>query len=166
MAVIDIGSAAIDRATNTSSNRTYINKGITATASGTITSIEVWAEESMTNAEVATFYRPDSSGFPDNFTTRDYETIGNVTAGSKQTFEVNLDVIEGDFIGIGFPSGTIEYDVVGGAGTWVYASGSGGIPCDNKTYNFSADRAISLYGTGVTEEEEEEANAIFFGANF
>ena len=161
---INIGDAAIDRAgafTNTK-NRTCINKGNPANASGTITSIEIWIEagDDITNCQVATFYE----GASNVLSTRDTEYIGTVTAGSKQTFEVNLDVEEGDYIGLYANITRISADTSGGQDIWSEIGDY--IPCTDKTFTVWADDVMSLYGTGATEEEEEEANAIWFGTDF
>jgi len=86
---IDIGCPAINR-TASLAGKTMINKGNPANASGIITNVEIYAVSgyTLTNCEVATFYVVSGN----NLTTRDYEYIGDVVGGSKQTFEVNLDV--------------------------------------------------------------------------
>ena len=156
---IDIGSPAINRA-SWISYQTSVQKTNPANASGKITSVEIWAYSNMSNCEVATFYVVSGN----NLSTRDTQAIGSVSSGSKQTFEVDLNVQEGDYIGIYYETGGIEMDVSGGAGKW-YKSGDN-IPCTDVTFGFSAGHIMSLYGTGATEEEEEEANAIFFGTAF
>jgi len=169
---ITIGQEAADREDDTGMGGTFINEEITATGTGKITSVEIWANTELLGCEVAIFYRPDPDGFPDNFTTRDHETVqivgqdpGVVPAGSKQTATVDLDVEEGDYLGIynsNFMSGFVEADDSGYC--WVDI-GTDNIPCTNVELTYSLC-VLSLYGTGTTEEEEEEANAIFFGTNF
>jgi len=109
-----------------------------------IIEVEIWAYTDMTLAEVATFYRPNPGPYPDKFTTRDYEAIGTVTAGSKQTFTVNLDVQVGDYIGIKWQTGAIERDVSGGDGLW--HTDSDQIPCANYEFSLNASWIVSLYG--------------------
>ena len=160
--VINIGSPATNRTSSFLDNFTIVSKNGPANASGTITQIEIWALENLLNCEVATFYVVSGN----NLSTRDYEAIGNVTAGSKQTFNVNLTVETGDYIGIWMalnsPQGRIEKDASGYISLWYL--GSDQIPCTNVTFSVVDGDAISLYGTGTTEEEEE--NAIFFGTAF
>ena len=145
MAVIDIGSEAIDRAAfTTSAATTVVDLNNPANATGVITTIEIWANTDMTGVEVATFYVVSGN----YLTTRDTETIGSVTAGSKQTFTVNISVTSGDYLGFYCTGGQLERDNTG-AGYWV--AGGDQIPCTNTNFSApSADRTISLYATGIT----------------
>lgn len=155
---IDIGASATDRET-TQSAQTLINKTNPANETGTITSVEIWANAGLSNCEVATFFVVSG-----NFlSTRDSQSIGTVAAGSKQTFEVNLNVQAGDYIGMYYTAGLIERDSYGFGGMWTNYGGDN-IPCTNVEFSLLAGDAISLYGTGTTKEEED--NAIFFGTNF
>jgi len=140
---IDIGSAAIDRGEALAANYTFIDKNNPANASGIITSVEIWANDALSNCEVATFYVVSGN----KLSTRDYETIGTVAAGSKQTFPVDLDVEEGDYIGITYSAGSLDEDSFG-VGRW-YLSGDN-IPCSDHFFSEASVRTISLYGTGVT----------------
>jgi len=141
---IDIGMPAINRG-STASNYTWVNMGNPANASGTITSIEIWAQTALTNCEVATFYVVSG----DNLSTRDTEFIGDVTPpGSKLTFVVDLDVEAGDYIGAYYTAGTIERDSSGMPGCWMKTGDN--IPCSNLLFTNRDDEAISLYGTGIT----------------
>ena len=158
---IDIGDAAIDRG-NTSTPRTFVAIGNPANATGTITSIEVWFHSVETlDVEVATFFVVSGN----NLSTRDTESIGTVSGQSKQTFPVDLEVEEGDYIGVYWSSGDIEMDYAGGDGLWYGGAGVDYIPCTNQLFSVTAGDMISVYGTGTTEEEEE-VNIIFFGTNF
>ena len=163
--VIEIGVAAIDRTSTGSLSNTCVNKGGPATDTGTITSIEIWANGDLTNVEVATFISVEVYVL----STRDTVTIGSVTGGSKQTFTedsggspISLEVHEGDLIGIYAGSGTIERSESGGLNVLI-ASGDH-IPCTEQSFSFWSGDIISLYATGTTEEEE--VNATFFGTNF
>lgn len=157
-AAISIGNAAIDRPGYTGSNTTLVERMNPANATGKITSVEVYTYEDCANAQVGIFYV--ASGL-DNLSTRDWEYIGTITAGAKRTFTVNLDVEEGDFIGI-YIDGKLEVTLSGIPGIWL--KGGDNVPCDDVPFTTVDNRTISLYGTGTTEEEE--ANAIFFGINF
>lgn len=141
---IDIGCAAIDRGSSLAS-KTLVNKGNPANADGTITNVEIYAVSgyTLTNCEVATFYCPDPTFYPDKLSTRDYEFIGDVVGGSKQTFAVDLTVYAGDYIGI-YASLYLERETSGGEGVW-YISGDT-IPCTNQAFSFNSTWVVSLYG--------------------
>lgn len=141
---IDIGSPAINRAANRPSGDTRIILTNPANETGIINTIEIWAVNNLSGVEVATFYLVSG----DNYATRDYETIGSVTGGSKQTFSVNLDVQAGDYIGAYWTDGYIECDTSGGSG-YMYLSGDY-IPTGSVTFNSYTSYVISLYGTGTT----------------
>ncbi len=100
---------------------------------------------------MATFYRPDPDNFPNNLSTRDNEIIGTVISGSKQIFEVDLDVVEGDYIGVYFTDGYI-CSSFGYSNIWINSGDY--IPCQNKTFIVGGEYAVSLYGTGYTERGE------------
>ena len=158
---IDIGSVVIYRDSFWSVT-TLVNKNNPANLSGKITSVEIWCNANLSDCEVATFYVVSGN----NLSTRDTHNIGNVTAGSKQTFSgLNITVEAGDYIGIYYSAGIYGQNP-GGDGIW-YIESADHIPCTNTTFGLYAGGIISLYGTGTTEEEEEEeANSIFFGINF
>jgi len=143
---IDIGSPAIDRSGHGDPNWTDINKDNPANATGKITSIEVYAVSGypLYNFEVATFFNV----FGNYFSTRDTEYIGYVVSGVKQTFTVDLDVQEGDYLGCHFKDGYIERNASGYDGIW--AGGGDGIPCTSAPFNFYSGQTVSLYGTGAT----------------
>ena len=155
---IDIGSAAIDRAESTGYGNTYIDKNNTANETGKITSVEMWFDTTYGNAtgvEVATFYVVSENVL----STRDTESIGNVTAGSKQTFAVDLDVTVGDYLGMYFTYSSIEITPTGG-GLWYLDADQ--IPSTGKTYTLIANYTTSLYGTGYGQDNA----AIIMGINF
>ena len=139
---IDIGAAAIDRASETSTEYTYINKENPANASGIINSVEVWTHTNITEAKVGIFYTTNG----DTLKCRSAATIGAVTAGAKRTFEVSLAVESGDYIGIFTDSGQLDWNT-GGAGVW---SKSGNHCVVDEETSYTAEGGVgSLYGTGV-----------------
>jgi len=154
---IDIGSPAISRGWNATYNYTRIVLDNPANATGTITSVEIWSNSTLSNVKVGTFWQVSSG----HFSSRDYETIGTVGSGSKKTFTVNLDVENGDVIGMFYTAGQMAKTTTGFAG--VRFTNGDRMPCDNVFFDIDAGCTISLYGTGTTEEEEE--NAIWFGTN-
>lgn len=141
----DIGSEAIDRPTS-NEGYTNINKGNPCNVNGRITSIEIWANTNLVGCKVASFVLKSLDGDDAYLTVRDYVTIGAVTAGSKQTFAINLIIRKGDYLGCYSESGAIEYTSGGGNGIW-YLSGDK-IPCENILFAYIGDE-ISLYGTGI-----------------
>lgn len=150
---IDVGVEAIDRDYTITSDRTVINKTNPANASGKITSVEIYASSNMTGAIVVTFYRPDPTGQPDYLVARDSYEIGSVTAGSKQTFEVDLDVEAGDYLGVYFSAGWIERDNSGGDGIWYKVGNYTQTTGDN--FDPIGNWVLSLYATGFTINGEE-----------
>lgn len=109
--------------------------------------IEVWATAlNLSNFKIGTF-----SGSGTSYDDRDYETIGTVTQGSKQTFTgLSIDVVTGDLLGCYYSSGVLESDTSGFDG--IYNSNSSGdrFGSGSSTYNFAAGDALSIYGAGST----------------
>jgi len=162
---IDIGPGATDRGTHETS-RTEIDAANPANASGTITTVEIWAAVGwpLVNCEVATFYTTGGN----IFSTRGTHTIGAVTAGSKQTFPgLSLSVEAGDYLGIYYTAGAVEKDNTGGAGVWQDYDNNDYIPCTDHEFTFGVNEAISIYGTGTTGVAAvAKKNVIFMGSNF
>ncbi len=150
MAAIDIGGGASARGSYTANLYTYVDSNNPANDTGTLTSFELWIDVDGGNATgviVGTF-----SGSGTSWDDRDYETIGNVTAGSKQTFSgLNCDVTTNDYIGIYTATGRFEKEETGGAGIGYYSGSAFGGGA--QTYTWQTGRVISVYGTGATPEE-------------
>lgn len=151
---IDVGSAADDRGAWWTYSYTLVDRHNPANKSGKITSIEIYANTTMTGVKVATFYVVSGN----NLSTRDAQSIGTVTAGSKQTFTVSLDVAEGDYLGIYFTDGKIEEGADTSDGFWYLRSPQ--IPCTNIPFTPYVNVIISLYGTG-TYSEGGLANGVY-----
>lgn len=142
---IDIGAPAIDRNKRFSKNATYIEGSNPANATGTIDTVEIWAHSSLENCEVGTFYLLTGA----TYKCRDSVVIGDVVAGSKQTFpSLSLSVVVGDLIGCYFTSGQIKVTNVGGVTVWSVA-GEHIDPDDEATYATNPNYIMSLLGTGV-----------------
>lgn len=137
-----VGSGAIDRSSAGMALFTLIDIHAPVTSDGLITSVSIWAATNLGGCKVATFYQ----NTPDFFSTRDTATIGTVTAGSKQTFPVSLVCCAGDYLGIYFTSGTIDYEWPL-AGYGLYMVGADCIPCSNTEFLYDGGYAISLEGT-------------------
>jgi hypothetical protein len=137
---ITIGAEAIDRAGSFSvATRTCIQTVGAASETGTLTVFQLWWAIDATAVKVGTF-----SGSGTSYTNRDGETLGDMTAGSLQTFSgLNCDVTSGDFIGVHSDTGFIELTASGSA--FYYYSGDA-FGAGAKTYDTPGDRTISLYG--------------------
>lgn len=163
---IDVGSTASDRGSSANINGgTYITKNNPVNANGVITSVEVWANGNMTGLKVGTF-----SGSGTSWTNRDYETIGNVTAGSKQTFSgLSIDTQTDDLLGCVNTGGKIEMDITGGSGHYWKQYDQFG--AGTKTYTTASTTSVfSLYATGisaatVTTQEESDVTSSGMVAN-
>jgi len=141
---IDIGSGATDRDPGLAAPRTIVDKNNPANETGTITSIELWVNISMTDCKVATFYVVSGN----ILSTRDIHTIGEVIAGSKQTFSgLSLKVEKGDYIGFYSSTGKIEQNSSGGLGMWYSAFDR--IPCENEGFSYVGNYLTSIYGKGT-----------------
>jgi len=144
---IDIGSAAIDRGSSASPFQMYLSLNNPANESGALTSIEIWCASNISaGLKVGTFYGSGTS-----WTCRDYATLGAITAGSKQTFEVNIAVEAGDIIGIYSPSTGVEMDTSGGGGL-LYNGGEDWFDSNPHNYSSIGGWDFSVYGIGATIE--------------
>ncbi len=148
MAAIDIGSGATNRA-GTVSGGTYtdIDLNNPSNATGTLTSVEIWAATDLAGCVVGTFYESGGEWY-----CRDSAAIGAVTAGSKQTFDVSLTPITvqtGDYLGIYYTSGSLERDTSGYEGL-MYYPGELADAGDHGVYTLLAGDSISIYATGTT----------------
>lgn len=141
---IDIGVAAIDRIATAGTGTTYINKDNPANETGILTSIELYFKTTGSGVKVGTF-----SGSSTSWTNRDYETIGAVTAGSKQTFTgLSCDVTANDLLGLVNTGGGCAYDTKGSGG-YLYKLGDQ-MGAGTQTYilDDQSKIALSCYATG------------------
>ena len=145
MAAIDVGAAAIDRVSSTLADYTFIAKENPANLSGKITTIAVYVyNATLVGAKVATFQETSSNVF----TARASQTLPDTTVGYHEIV-VDLDVEAGDYIGIFIPSDTSRLDKDSTAdGYWTLVGDQ--TACTDATFTFTAERSISLYGTGET----------------
>lgn len=144
MAAIDIGPGAANLGSTAPSGYTRVDLTNPSNDTGIITAFEIFAGSSMSGVKIGTF-----SGSGTDYTCRDYESIGNVTSGSKQTFSgLNCNVTIGDFIGQYETGGGISYSTTGGSGIY-YKSGDGFLT-HYTDYASAASYQLALYGTGAT----------------
>ena len=151
MAAIDVGPGATNRGSsqNSPANYTFVDHNNPANDTGTLDTFEIWANASLSSVLMGTFYYKSGVGYYN----RDYETIGNVTSGSKQTFTgKNCDVSSGDFLGFGATSGTggkIETDTSGYSSYIIDDANDFGGGVFSALTSMTGD-AISIYATGAT----------------
>lgn len=145
---IDIGATASDR-NSTIGIYTYtcINRNNAANATGLLDVFEFYFSSGALNATgviAGTF-----SGSTTTWDDRDYESIGNVTKGSKQTFTgKNCDVTSGDMLGYYVGNmGYLEAADSGGGGV-AYISGSKFGAGNTSGYSVYANYIGSIYATG------------------
>ena len=147
--IIDIGGAAIDRSGyNAGNGYTIVNLENTANASGVLTSFEFYFNTGHpgTSVVVGTF-----SNIAGNLNDRDYETIGDIFSGSKQTYTgKNCDVVTGDLIGTYQTGGLYESDDSVYAGYYYKAGNFFGQGA--ASYAFQSGYTHSIYATGVAPD--------------
>jgi len=144
MAAIDIGQGATDRANTGGEGYTVLGIGNPANDTGTITSFQFWYNTAGAGVKVGTFYGTGTSQ-----TSRDVETIGNVVAGSVQTFSgLNIDVSTNDLAGVYTATGELEYSNSGADGTYYKTGDQFGAGA--QTYSKNDVGGVSIYGTGAT----------------
>jgi hypothetical protein len=143
---IDVGPGATDRASTISgANYTDIDLGNPANGTGSLDTVEIWANTALSNCKVGTFYLVSGT----TYKCRDSATLGTVTAGSKQTFTgLALEVQTGDYLGNHYTAGTLERDTEGGSGIMYYA-GEAIDPGDEADYTLVDGDAISIYASGL-----------------
>lgn len=142
---IDIGPGAANYDSSAVQGSTYIDKANPANAAGVLTSVELFFVAGGQGVKVGTF-----SGSGTSYDDRDYESIGSVSVGSKQTITgLNIDVSSGDFLGTYFygNNSALEANTSGGTGVY-YASGDK-FGSGSATYS-SFSLKIAIYATGVT----------------
>lgn len=141
---IDVGLEAIDRPGTWPPGYTAISKDNPANLSGNIKKIELFVNQALVDCEVALFYETA----PDTFSTRSTVTLGDVPIG-YQSFDVDMAVEAGDFIGIYYRIGRLDRHDSGYAGVMYNIPDF--IPCENTLFFLSGGRGLSLYATGEEE---------------
>ena len=158
MAAIDVGNAAVNRNSYINQGNTNVDSTHSANASGTITSVEIYATTAMNGVSVGIF-----SAVGNALTTRAYVSIGNI-AQYKTTHSVNLEIEEGDYIGIYWTSGTMENETsVINTGRWYYPGNV--INSTGRTFSISANKIMSIQGFGSTSAGVGGVT-LMMGANF
>lgn len=129
----------------TSNLYTYIEKANPATATGKITRVASRAHTTLQGVKFGTFYVTSGT----NLKCRDMVEVGTVGTDQTYYFDVDLDVVAGDYIGISWTSGALERNTSGGSG-YFYAAGDHVIIGDEATYTeFTSAYKHAIYGTGI-----------------
>lgn len=141
---IDVGAGAANYDNVHGANQTFVDDMNPANASGTLDTYETWFNLNGSGVKFGTFI----AGAANKFTSRDSDTIGNVTSGSKQTFTgKNCDVETNDRIGMFYSGGQMEHNTSGGT-TCYYQSGDK-FGAGEVTYNAQSGRKHAMYATGT-----------------
>jgi hypothetical protein len=143
--IVDLGEQATDQIGTAAPEYTWLVLGNPANADGTLTTIDTWFNSDATGLRVGTFFLVSGN----TYQCRDSVTIGSVTAGSKQTFTVSLQVKVGDVLGFYMSGGSIERGVTPNVGLPFgtrYLSGEYIDPGDQVVNTLDAGGACSLYG--------------------
>lgn len=122
--------------------------GNPADGTGVITEVSVWFTVDGTGVKIGTF-EPSGS----NYICRDWHYVGNVYAGAIETIGVNLEVEEGDLLGIYWATGKVEYGNPSTYGRWFRAGDSFE---GNNTYAYGASAELAIVGIGFSDEMMEE----------
>ena len=154
---ITIGNPAINGDILTgATGYTQVDKLTPADGTGTITTVEVYMRASATKGIIAIF-----SADGNTLTAHDFEDVGALVV-DYNIVSVNLDVVEGNYIGIYYEGGEVENTPGTSTGIWYKAGNQ--TQCVDTGFAVYVNAFISLGGSsGVAVEE---ANAIFFGINF
>jgi hypothetical protein len=145
---IDIGAAAVDRVSglNNMTNFTVLMADNPANASGTLSKVYVYPFSVLTGLTVGTYYNTGVL----TYKCRDSEAIANPTNGTLNEYNVSIDCVAGDIIGIyATTGGSLAYDITG-AGIY-YVNAEEKDPGDESVYLNAAPYntwAMSLYATG------------------
>lgn len=149
---IDIGSPAINRGGSQASGNTILLLENPANDTGVIDTVEIWVLTAISETVVGTLYLNSGT----NYIGRDYESIGTVTSGSKQTFSgLDIDVETGDYIGSYATAGRYKSDYSGYAGIRENASGNTWSGGSTKFDTLQSGDTLSIYGTGETTAPTE-----------
>ena len=154
MAAIDVGILTVG-GNNSSSGTTYINITNPAIKKAIIDTVKLSAVVTMSGIKVGSFYHVSGT----TYACRDYEAIGNQTAGGLKTITgLSIEFEEGDFIGVFFSEGNIRREIGGGDGI-IYSSPAKDLTVISGTTNDSLG-FITLYGSGETVSVGGAANLL------
>lgn len=144
---VDIGGPASDYEINWAAGSTYITNENPANANGTITEVDIFAENAGNNVYLGIFYVVSGN----TLKCRSAANVGSLNVGINNNVAVSLAIETGDYIG----SYCANEDCIsrhmpasGAYDLWYHAS-NGCVVDSQITYVYFADRSrISIYGTG------------------
>jgi len=112
--------------------------------SGTIIEVSMWLDYSIANCQVGTIYRVSGN----LWSSRDYEDLGAVTGGSKQTFVVDLDAEPGDILAVVSTDALAQISSDLESGVAAYRGPIGGLsfPFSSEIMSWQEDITLSLGG--------------------
>ncbi len=145
MTVIDVGSSATDRNSAAGAGYTYIPLANPANETGVITSVKLWFNTNATGVRVIVFSKNGAI-----FTPVSFASIGNVTAGSEQTFSVSLNINSGNYLGVYTATGGLDYVNSGGSGYYYKQYDQSEAGAQTFSTNGGELFDFSLYGIGAT----------------
>jgi len=149
---IDVGSSCTDRTGQLYGGSTQINLANPVTQTGKITSVQIWAKISIADIKVAIFTKNG-----DNYTARSASSyLGAVSSGAARTFTVDLDAVEGDYLGVYFLSNSEALEASNSGGTGIAVLSGDQTACVNQeAYNTFVGWATSVYATGIAYHGKE-----------
>jgi len=151
MAEITIGSPAIDRPIQQlSSSSTRLTKNGLANGTGKINyfAVYVGATGSIFGLKMGTFQDNGS----ENYTSRDYATLGDVSPGFQSFSGLDVDVVTNDLLGFYMSSGYPVYTSDAGANSYSFLTGDQ-FGTTNTYSASSSTRYYSVYGSGATSKK-------------
>jgi len=162
MAVIEMGNAAVDGTKDWNLyDQTTVSVLNPADGTGTITSVELYINNDAVGVAIIIFEEISLN----HFTARCHQDIGDRAIGYHEV-EVDLEVVEGDLIGIYGSGEAGRIECLDQARDVKYRAGDQTECVDAVFLVYGFDRTLSLYGTGTTEVAVKKKNVIFMGANF
>jgi hypothetical protein len=142
MTAIDVGSASIDRATQSSAGLTYVSLTNPANESGTITALTIFMH-SAGYVKVGTFHDAANGVY----LCRSVLDLGFVPVGLNSFGGLSLAIFAGDYLGFYAASATIDADTTGGSG-YAYRSGDQCVSGQPFAVTTGATWTFSIYATG------------------
>lgn len=140
---IDVGNAAINRASSSGTGTTRLDLGNPANATGLITTITVYVASEITTAKIGLFYLTTGT----TYVCRSSYTTGVLAVGLNTLSGLSLAVVLGDVIGIYHDTGGI--DAAASGGNDAYKIGEYADPGDSASYTTGGTVIYSLYGDGI-----------------